>query len=334
MTRKKTYPPVMFVSGSEGYLCRKAIHEIKQDLVSRGWTVKILDGTDRDGLLSVVSGSMGFLFDTQSLVIISNEVNKIDPAIVENQIKNPNPDAVLLIYYEGKPRRGSTIAKLSKKIPKAACFKHDTPSIYKAPVAAVKFCVKEARVSHGVKFDSKLARALVDRAGTDLGVLSYEVQKVCMLAKIEGMTDIKPTHLGQTISAMVEASVLDLIDAIAERRMKKTFSCLSRIRRTHRSDPTIKVCRFVGDSVIKWLCALGLDEKGIQAQDAISRMQIRSLWVYNNKLLPSGKRWGHKGLIELLATFSEAERNVRRGAVDPWSGLLARLMRVFALPVQ
>lgn len=333
MSRTKSYPPVILVSGSEGYFCRKMIIHIRQDFVSKSWSIKQIDGADRDGLLSTVSGSMGFLFDTETLVIVSTQVNKIDPDIVNNHRANPNPSVVILIYHEGKPRKGSVFAKLYRKAPKATKFRFDTPSIYKAPTEATQFCVKEAKF-HGRKLDRRLAKALVERAGTDFGVLSYEILKICMLAKIEGIVEIKPGHIAQTISSLVESSVLDLIDAISERQIKRTFSCLERIRRTHHSDPTIKVCRFVSESVLKWLCAVGLDEKKVAPDDAISRMQIRSLWVYNNKFLPSGKRWGRQGLLSLLSVFSESERNVRKGAVDPWSGLLARLMRTFALPVQ
>ena len=131
MSKKKAYPPVIFVAGSEGYYCRKLISQIREDLSSRDWTVKYLGGTERDGLLAVVSGSMGFLFDTETLVIISSQVNKVDPSVIEAHLKDPNPSVVILLYHEGKPKRGGVFAKWSRKVPKNKRFRFDVPSIFK-----------------------------------------------------------------------------------------------------------------------------------------------------------------------------------------------------------
>lgn len=314
---------VLLVHGTEHFLCRRTVKEaVRHYTQEKDFRLVRLSGSDKNSLSTTLSGSGLFVQD--SLVVVDEKISDLDLGLVEKQIKEPNPSVVLLIHHEGTLRKNS---KLRKLIPAKSQMIHDAPPFYKAEEFAIGFCVAEAK-RHKKKLKKSLAKALVVRAGTDLGLLSFEVQKLCKCADSEGVKDITSAHLAGTIASLVELSVMQLVDAIADQNAKKTMVALSRVRRTHASDPTIKCCRILGSSLMKWAAAWALDTSKIGANVAAKHMKANS-WYYSNKLLPPAKRWGKQGLSQLLHVVADAERNVKEGVLDPWSGFVALLIRAF-----
>lgn len=319
-----SWPPVLFVSGSEDFLRRRFIDELLEQLRTEGRVVDYADGKVKGSVESILDG--GTFMTVETVIVISNP-EKLDLALLEEHHKAKDSTYILLCHIEGNPDGRTAFGKLVKAMEKQHKAFPSPPS-WKADEVAVDFCLDESK-RYGKTMEKRGAQALVSAAGSDLGVLHFEVLKAATLASAKGASVIDTSHIKGSFASLTEADVLPVLRALEERDMKRTLRMLERVKTTSRSDPTIKVCRILGATIHKWLAAANLDGLGVSPKEAASQLGMKNAWYYETKILPAAQAWKEPGLIRLSQALAASERAVLAGHVDPWVELLTRVARAF-----
>jgi len=321
--KAEKYPPLLVVSGSEDLLRQRFIKHVKATQKAAGWIVEDTDGTDPAAVRDALEG--GGLFTTANVLAVVHQPQKMDLDLLTRHHESKDYVTTLLLHIEGEPDGRTKFGKFVKKL--AAVHRgFPKPTEWKAPEVAAGFIVEEAKL-HGMSITPALAHALVSRVGADLGMLTFEIEKMALLAEAAGVTVIGTDQIKGGMAPIAEASVAPISDALAARNVKKLSRALVRVRQTTSTDPTMRISRFLGSSVQRWLQAVHLDNLPPAAAAAELKMNP---WYFENKILPAAKRWGKEGTVRLATDLAASERALLNGAISPWTVLTARLLAACA----
>jgi len=314
------YDPVLFLYGSEHFLRRRFYRQTLFQAEVDGWQVDYATGAETHKVQEVLD-TTGVLFDANTFLVVEKP-DKLDESLIVDHSKVVDPSVVLLLYYEGMPK--GKFANLVKKFPNQRKFFEAAPP-FKADEVAITFCMEEAQRKYGIKLPINLAKSLVVRVGTNLGVLFFEVQKVCLLTKSENKEEVVPENIRGVYSDVMEVSVFSLADHLGKRNLKWVAFTLNRIKKTHAQDPTMAVCGVLSQTVLLWLCAANLLAKGVAGDPAAKQLGV-SPYRYQQHIIPYAKLWGQDKLRELVQVFAQAHRDVMSGVVSPWNNLSGRIL--------
>lgn len=313
------FPSVVLVSGNDEYLRRRYLQQVIDKHVSEGFTLSWFDTGEVEELRNlIVSG--GFLFVEPTLAVVQG----VDDAMTEvicSHHDDPNEEVRIIVDLGSKA--GRLGKRLTAKIGVRYHQKFRAAPKWKADEVATGFVQDEAK--RWQKFLPKnLARGLVEKAGSDRGLLSYEIRKVVALADTVGSEVIEASQL-VVVHRMVEGSVLSVVEALSCKDTQSLLTSCREVRETHPMDPTMRVCRVLISSVFNWIKVAYCRDLGLDDKAAAERLQI-SLFLYKEKFLQASRCWGLSGLIDLLEMLAETERSVLRGCPNPWVGLVSRLV--------
>jgi DNA polymerase III delta subunit len=314
-------PPVVFVTGSDHFRRRRFLRGFVREMRETR-TVQHVKGSDKGALIAALSEPD---FTGRPVLVVVDQANKVDLALVEDHHKGKDNSAVLALHYEGTPRGNTKFGKLVKKL-SGVHRGFTAPTTWDADEDAVNFCVEEAK-RLGKPLTVDLAQALVSVIGSDLGLLSFEILKAVRLAEARGEPGITTAHVKAVKADIAEAQVFPVVRALEARNVKRLIRTLTMVKARSKTDPTIWVCRVVGPNAQKWLTAANLDAKGVHPDTAADQLGMKP-WYYKNKVLPFAQRWKQAGAIRLIRAVAESERAVFDGHVAPWTGLVARLVKV------
>lgn len=330
--------PLLIVYGWD-FFCRRIVQQIAETKRGEGWRVTSVAGSDHETLQGLTSMSDLLVSAPHVLAIVTDPEDAPLP-LLEAHAEERDPVTVLLLHIDGEPDGRRKFGQWVKKQPKTRALFFGTPKPWDLPKEAARFAVAEAAGTpfdspdcgikgfktrpHGKKLDMALANALVERAGSDFGVVAFEIEKAVTLANIQGSDTITPEILKATMASLLPVNIGPLIDALAARKKAALAKALARVRQTHKKeDPTMHVCRFLGESVVKWMQAAYLD--ALPVNEAAREVGINP-WRYENIILPAARRWGREGTVRLVSDLAASERAVLNGAVSPWNVLSARLL--------
>lgn len=321
MSRKKAdqFPPLTVVSGGQTILRRRFLANLVETQRAAGWKVVEVDGSVPGAIQEVLVGDV---FDPVATLVVVSTPEKVPLELLERHQETQDSLVTLVLHIEGEPDGRSKFGKLVKGAWSAVHKNFPEPSDWQAPKVAVEFVQGEAR-RQGLSIPVPLATVLVDRSGTDLGVLSFEMVKIGILAKLAGVTEIDVLHLKGGMAPIAEASAFPILDALQARNAKKLLKALSALRRTSRDDPTMRVSRLLASSVSKWLQACYLAD--MPAKVAAEELGVHP-WVHETRIQPAVQLWGLSGTVSILSDLAAVERAVLSGAQDPWTVLTTRLM--------
>jgi len=314
--------PVVLFSGTDEYRRRQAVLSLERGLLSEGYQVTWVEGGDHLDLVNAISGSV--LFESKELVLVS-QPDKADVDTILDHYHDPQPGVTLAVVNEGAPKKSGTFAKLVTVLPKSLHQRFALPPFFKQPDDAVRMCVEETK-ERGKSLPVEAAEILVSVVGPNLGILHWEVFKLCTLLEARGEEEATTKHVWGVVSQVEASGVQPLIDAVGTANVRRVSRQLSWVGRTHPGDPTMKVVGFMYPSLTKWLAVADLHEKGVSPGEAASDLNLNS-WYHKNKLLPVAKRWSRRRLFELMGTLRRAERGVLKGSVSPWLRFCAGLLR-------
>lgn len=319
--KKEEEVPFLLVGGTDEYRIRRFVRTIVTAKSAAGWTITELEGTDHEGVQRLLSSS-GVLFDGQTLVVVTTP-EKLPQGLMASHSKDSEPTVVFLLVYDTDKPTGP-IADL---VPKTCTRFFSLPPFYKLEDYAVKFIREECR-SQGITVEDPLAVALTRKVGLDLGVLSFEVDKACQLAKSLGVGALTPEILRDTIAPLSEVDGTALIDAIGSQNLKRVSSEFHRYLLSKGGDPTVELCgRVLSPTILRWLQAAHLHESGVSPTAAAGRMGANP-WYWENKVLPPARNWGVLGCKNLLAVVAKSQVAVFNGGVNPWVILESGILRL------
>ena len=311
-------PPLLLVAGADEHRRRRFVRGVSTKKQTEGWTVYPMGGEEHTVLDTVLS-TTGVLFPGKALCVVHNP-EKLPLPLVKSHAADSDPSVVLLLVYETDKPSGP----LADLVPKASCKVFPLPPFYKLDEYAADY-VREAR-SKGFVIGSDLAGALVRKVGNDLGVLTFEVAKACLLAKAKGGKDITPEILRDTVAPLSEVDGSSVLEALGSANPKRLAVELSRYKISKGGDPTVELCgRVLTPMVLRWLQAAHMFECGVSASAAAGRTGSNP-WYWENKVLPPARAHGVVGCKKMLGAIAKAQTAVFSGHVSPWVTLEAGLL--------
>lgn len=325
MSQWKSPPPAVILSGDDGFLRARELREAVSVADEMGRSVEYVDGEDREELSRILSSS-GVFFQEEVLVVIENP-EKVDHELVLRHYESGSTDVVIVLCQKGTIKKKSGLGKVAAALPKRLVAVFEKPKPWEEAERAERFCVTEAR-KRGVGLKEPLARAIVKNAGLDLGILSFEIDKLARFTKIEGARDVEVEHVRQTIGAFSELGPKPVVEALERFDAKGVSNALANMRRTHAGalgGATLRCCAFVSRSATRWLHIAALIGEGA-GPDEISERTGLHPFVLRKNLLPVAKRWGEGRLVTLLKSLALVERSVRKGHANPWVQLECALL--------
>lgn len=227
----------------------------------------------------------------------------------------------LLVEIDGNIKENSKLGAWVKKNG-SSHSKFEKPPKWDLEEYSGKFVLAEF-VNSKKSCPTDIANAIVQRIGTDLGTLAFEVSKVIIV--MGDQTKVLPDHVKDTLAPTNSSNVSNLLDSVSRGNLAQTVRNLNRLSEC-KTDETMHVARVLGMQAVKWYTSLlAFQKDGIEAYNGLGL----SKWYFENKLLPAGRRWGETGLKKLIRSMAESERAVLDGAVNPFSLMTASLLQVF-----
>lgn len=315
---------LLLVSGSDDFRRERVVRQITRKRVSSGWKSEVLNGDDPS--LEVSLGAVGILFAEKRVIVIRHP-EKAPLSLLQAQITEPNRDVLLVLDHEGEIKASSLFYKnFVSKLPKGVAKNFTEVPSYKARDDAYQFVMEEVSAL-GNTLEEALAYVLVDRVGTDLGVLSFELLKASLFAGEKN--PITSNVLRATMAPLMDLGGQPLLDAISDCNRPKTMLELRRIELSGGSDQTIRICgAFLSPSFLRWMAAIHLHQSGVSPANAAGRASANP-WYWEHKILAPALRWGYRGCRVLVEAVAEAQTAVFQGVLSPWNILEVRLLRAF-----
>jgi DNA polymerase III delta subunit len=292
------------------------VKNIRDTQQRAGWAVIDVDGT-QPGVLEDLLTPNPFATATQKTLAVVRTPNKAPLALLEQHNAAPAGDITILLHIDGNLDSRTKFGKFVKDLGdrhKAFAL----PDDWKAPEVAISFLTQEM-IRLGRSMPRDLAAAVVERVGTNLGMLAFEALKYSMVTQDKVIT---PAHVKGLVASIAEAEILPLMDALQVRNRHAFLQTAGRLEASSKADPTMRVCRFLAPTAIRWLQAAHLGS--MPPRDAASAIGI-SPWLYENKVLPAARLWGTGDTKRLIGALAASERAVFSGALAPWTLFTARL---------
>lgn len=329
MSQWRDPPSVVVLSGDEDFLRVRELREAVAVSDETGRSVEYVEGVNRDEISRVLS-STGVFFQEDVLLVVERP-EPVDPGLLIRHHESESSSVCVVLHQEGKIKPGTGLAEVADALPPRLVAKFDKPKPWEVVDRAVDFCVEQAR-RREVKLPEPLARAIVQNVGADLGMLTFEVEKIARYLGSEGIAEATPGHVKKVLGAFSQLGPKPVVEALERRDSKQTGNALANMRRTHAgnlSGATLRACAFVSRAAIGWLHVAALLGEGADAEEIASRVSAHPFVVRRN-LLPVARRWGEGRLVSLLKSIARVERSVRSGHVHPWVELECALLGAVA----
>lgn len=329
MSQWKNPPPVVILSGTEEFLRVREFREAITVADTTGRSVEYVKGTDSDEIVRIIS-SAGIFFQEEVLIVVE-EPEDIDVDVLLNHHESGSGSVCVLLHCEGSIKAKTNLGKLANELPKRFVARFEKPKPWDLEEHARSFCVAEA-ARRKLTMSPQLAAALVQHAGTDLGVLSFEILKLELLLEPQGGGEISSSHLKSVIAAFTELGPKPVVEALEVRDIRAVGVGLANMRRTHAGDlsgAVMQLCGFIGQVATTWLHVAELLKTG-SSPDEISSRVGQHVFVLRKTSIPAARKWGEAKLISLLKSVARVQRAVKGGHLHPWVELEAALFRALA----
>lgn len=316
----KSDPPVLVISGACSAPRERFLSKFVSTMQASGWRPLWISGNDIAGYGSAFVGSM---FVTEKILLIVEEPgDKLAPLIKEHHEAGDGSEVVIVMLFRGSAKTSATVDKLVASL---KAQRKDFPEAppWEQPKIAAAFALEEARFQ-GKVLSPGLADVLVQRVGSDQGVLSFEILKARMLADSLGKAEIDGAVLKQSMAVLAEANVMSLLDVLMGRQQQRIAAALKVIKSTTKGDPTMKVCRMLGSQVVRVAAVAVMSAKGLGKADMATALGVKEGSIYAAQQHAS--RMPEESARRLVQILAESERAVLNGGQAPWIGLCARLL--------
>jgi DNA polymerase III delta subunit len=321
MSHWKNPPPVVVLSGTDSFLRTRELKEAVSVADQTGRQVEYVSASDEETLVSLVSGA-GVLFKQKYLVVVQDPLSIAHDLVLRHFNRKSNRVS-LVLHHEGTlPKKACGLSKVVSALPKNFVARFDSPKPWERENIAVEFVLREAK-KVGVEISSEIASGMLSRSDSDLGVLSYEIQKLAWMLDSEKRESRKVSaeDVRGILASFSESGPLPIVESLEMRDGPGVARALYNMRRSHigqLNSATLRACGYVTGAITNWLHVAALKEQGSSADEISQRVGIHS-FVVKKTLIPASQRWGKETLVSLLKSLAAVERGAKSGAVNSWS---------------
>jgi DNA polymerase-3 subunit delta len=208
--------PLYLFHTSEPFLYREAIEAIK----------RLVPDSEKDFNLHIFDflypGEASFeqvldavntfpFFGKRRFVVFSGNLQKLpkkDMKKLNAYISNPSSGSVFVILHDGVLKKD--MREMMKEL---------KPISLDIRESEIPYWMRQRALMKGFEISDEAADCLIGLVGTDLGLLSSEIEKISLLDKKRiGMDDIADIIVGGRLY-----SIFDLVDALREKNIEKVF---------------------------------------------------------------------------------------------------------------
>jgi DNA polymerase-3 subunit delta len=212
--RAKSFKPVYLLHGEEAFFIDRVAEEIERNALEeheRDFNLTVLYGKDSDPE-QVKDACLRYPMMAERQVVVLREANawRIDAFDkLEAYFKSPTPTTVLVIMYKHKKADGrkAFIKEIGKK---GVVFTSDKLKEDQLPDWITKYVQFQKR-----KIGQREAVLLAEHLGSDLGKMTKEVEKLCLVTE-EGGT-ITGDLIQRNVGISKEYNIFELQNAIGRR---------------------------------------------------------------------------------------------------------------------
>ncbi len=301
--------------GTEKFLMQKEVNKIINDNQVSTFNVSNYD-LIIDSLKDIIDDALTIsLFDEKKVIIVDNcylitgsTVKKDKEDKAEDLLKyfeHINSDCIMIFLTDNE--KLDERKKVVKKLHSVATIK----SFNKAtnPNNIVKEWLKD------FKIDYNTLNLLIDRVGTDLGILDQEIEKI-KVYKDKELEITKEDVLALT-SKNIDIDIFELINKIVEHNIDSAMEIYYEMLK--RNEEPIKILIILANQFRIMYQAKELYSKGYSGNDIAKILEIHP---YRIKLaLEKNYNYSSKQLLSYLETLANLDYNIKVGNIDAALGL-------------
>lgn len=301
--------------GNEDFLIKKEIEFIQKKSEISNFNISNYDLTT-DSLKNILEDALTVsLFQEKKLIIVDNSYiftgstpkddKKDNIEDLMDYFEHMNPDCILIfiVHNEKLDER----KKVVKKLHQVATVKNFTKS--SSPTDFVK------QQFQNYQIDNSCVHLLIDRVGTDLGILDQEITKLKVF-KGEDRRITKEDVLNLT-TKNIDIDIFDLIDKIVNQDRENAIEIYYEMLK--RNEEPIKILIILANQFRIMYQAKELYQKGYSGNDIASLLDIHP---YRIKLaLEKTYRYKAETLLSYLISLANLDFEIKTGAKDASLGL-------------
>lgn len=229
--------PCYLLHSADDFLLYEAASQVKAAFSDEnGFNLDSFDLKDSDaGIEAIVdiANTLPF-FNPRRVVLIRSlqKLKKADAKKLEAYIASPSPSCLMIMLFEGKtPKLFDASVMRSVKVIPLAVGSNDLPA-----------WVKSEALQKGLKFTDDAVDFLIESAGTDLGMLHAEIDKIASAMEHGSRAD--RNALKEILYAGAEYSAFDLTNALDRKDSRAVFRIYERLNRQQGAEMLLGAINF------------------------------------------------------------------------------------------
>ena len=177
------------------------------------------------------------------------------------------PTTTVLVFVEEELRRGNPMLQLIQPMAAVQEFARLKPK------EATEWLRGEVR-RRGLQMTRNAAQTLVDRAGGDRGALTQAVDKLALYA---GDANVDETIVEAMVPPVRSATIFNLVDAVAERRLADAMRALDGVRAD--GEPETRIIQMLARTYRQIVVAREVLDRGGSNEDLQAALKINMDWL-------------------------------------------------------
>jgi DNA polymerase III subunit delta len=315
--KQKQIAPVYLLYGTEAFL----INETKQLLINQILTEEELDfnlstyDLEETPIEVALEDAETFPFiGEKRVVFLQNPVfltsektkEKVEHnlAKLELYLKEPSPYSVIVFIapYEKLDER----KKLTKELKKKATVV-EAKKLYENEL---KVWVKERAAASGIAIDDDARDLMLTLAGSNLFMLTNEVDKLTLYAKSEKRIDIKTVEM--LVARSLEQNIFNLIEKVLQRKMGEALRIYYDLQK--QNEEPIKILSMIGGQFRLIYQVKDLSRRGYGQQQIAGYLKVHPFRVK----LAAGQagKFSDEELKKTIALLAEADFQMKTGGMS------------------
>ena len=293
--------PFYIFAGVEEYLKEEAVEKIKKKLIDPSqeafnYYVKQGDEVFSSGISSLLGACQTVPFFSQKkLIVVKNAEAACKLKDIAEYARDPVPSTCLIL----------TVLKTETALKKYEVM------FYSPFVPEAKAWIRKRAAEEGKKMTEPAVNALLERAGTGLGLLSKEIEK---LALFSGRKEsIEEEDVRAVISSREAPDVWKLVDCVAERRKDEALRSAGILIREGIS-PGYLIAMMARQFRMIMIAKQLIEKKRSSAEigAAIGSRSPRQ----TGKVMEQGRKFSQKELEDNLNRLLDTEFNIKSGRIS------------------
>ncbi|MGE7661429.1 DNA polymerase III subunit delta [Peribacillus sp. NPDC097197] len=315
--KKGQFAPVYLVYGTEAYLINETKqllieHVLHEDEMDFNFSQFDLEETPVETALEDVE-TLPFIGERR-LVFMQNPFfltaekskSKVEHNVkrLEAYLSDPVPYSIVVLTapYEKLDER--------KKITKELKRKAVLIEAKKLGDRELKVWVKERVAEYQVQIDDQATELLLELAGTNLMMLTNELDKMALY--VEDEKRITTEVVEKLVAKSLEQNIFTLVDSVLQRKMESAMTILHDLLR--QNEEPIKILSVMAGQVRLMYQVKELSRQGYSQQKIAGQLRVHP---YRVKLaLEKTGKFQEKELLSIIDDLAEADYRMKTGLAD------------------